>query len=131
MERLNSKSLPAFLKTAGVAVVMFGAAEVEATLEQAEKFALLWADHVAEHIVGVRFGYIDGTANWEARDMFGVDELPTTLAIRNGAVTHRFEGVHSYSDISLALHPSRPARVQSHAHWRRHEVAAGSQRSAA
>jgi hypothetical protein len=108
MKRLDSKSLPAFLSSPGVAVVMFGAAVGEATLEQAEQFALLWADHAVSDVPSVRpevrFGYVDGTANWQALEQFDIDKLPATLAVRNGVVTHRLEGLHLRDEIAQTLH---------------------------
>lgn len=83
--------------------MFFGAADGQATLDQAEQFALLWADDVADSIVGVRFGNIDGAKHWQARWLFAVEELPATLVIRNGVITQRFDGPHLRIEIAQAL----------------------------
>jgi hypothetical protein len=103
MKRLDTKTLPCFLDTSGVAVILVGSEEGLATFEQAGEFALLWADHAADHIIGARFGYIDGAQNPEALTRFKVAELPATLIVRNGLVTHRFYGRCSRHTIAQAL----------------------------
>lgn len=110
MKRLDTKSLPAFLETAGVAVVFFGASDGPATMRQAEEFALLWADVVMHDLVGLRFGYVDGSANWLARGLLGVDQLPAMLIVRDGEVTHRFEGRCGRASVLAALRAPAPRR---------------------
>jgi hypothetical protein len=111
MKRLDTKSLPAFLETADIAVVFFGSADGDATMQQAEEFALLWSDVVTSDLVGVCFGYIDGSANWLAHGLLGVDELPVMLVVRDGKVTHRFEGRCSRGSVMAALRSPTPKRT--------------------
>jgi hypothetical protein len=103
MKRLNSKTLLPFLESAGIGVVFFGAYDGKPSLEMAEEFAQLWADVVTSDLVGVRFGYIDGEAEPAAHIFLEVGDLPSILIIRNGVVTHRFEGKIKRQTILKAL----------------------------
>jgi hypothetical protein len=103
MKRLDSKTLLPFLESAGIGVVFFGAYDGKPSLDMAEEFAQLWADVVTSDLVGVRFGYIDGEAEPAAHIFLEVAELPTVLIIRNGVVTHRFEGKTKRQTILKAL----------------------------
>jgi len=103
MKRLDSKTLLPFLESAGIGVVFFGAYDGKPSLDMAEEFAQLWADVVTSDLVGVRFGYIDGSAEVAAHIYLEVAELPTILIIRNGAVTHRFEGKTKRQTVLKAL----------------------------
>jgi hypothetical protein len=108
MKRLDTKTLLPFLESAGIGVVFFGAYDGKSTFHMAEEFAQLWADVVTSELVGIRFGYIDGSAEPAARISLKVAELPTILIIRNGVVTHRFEGRQKRHAILKVL-KSRPA----------------------
>jgi hypothetical protein len=103
MKRLDSKTLLPFLESAGIGVVFFGAYDGKPSLDMAEEFAQLWADVVTSDLVGVRFGYIDGSAEPAAHIFLEVADLPTILIIRNGVVTHRFEGQTKRRSVLKAL----------------------------
>jgi hypothetical protein len=110
MKRLDTTSLPSFIETAGVAVVFFGADDAS-SMTMAEEFAQLWADVVTSDLLGVRFGYVDSSVDRISRGQFGVSELPALLIVRNGEVTHRFEGFCSRKAVlaTLRYQASAPA----------------------
>src|SRR5262245_31576503 len=107
MKRLTSKTLLPFLESAGIGVVFFGGDEGRPNLRMAEEFAELWADVVTSDLVGIRFGYIDGSAEPLARAFLEVADLPTILILRSGVVTHRFEGRTTHGAVFKALRAGR------------------------
>jgi hypothetical protein len=108
MKRLDTKTLPAFLAQAPIAV-LFISSDSDAVMHQAQNFALLWAQAVVAGLTSVRFAYIDGDANTEICRRFGIAELPTTLVIRGGAVVRRVECPSRLSLSALASSDLRPA----------------------
>jgi hypothetical protein len=121
MERLDTKTLPRFLETADVAVILFGTNEGQSAFSQAEQFALLWAKTLAGGMSGIRFGYIDGSPS-AGGPTLGIDHLPSTLVVRNGVVTHRFEGFCPYNVIATALASRVPDRCAWVTNNREHAV---------
>jgi thioredoxin-like negative regulator of GroEL len=99
MERLDEETLAEFLQRGPVAVVLFGAPSGRPTLEQAEQFALLWADHPDSAC----FGYLDALENEAARKSFDIRILPTSLVFRDGVMAARFEGYRTRGAIEAAL----------------------------
>ncbi|MFT3725428.1 MAG: hypothetical protein QM773_17805 [Hyphomonadaceae bacterium] len=112
MKRLDTKSLPHFLDTAGVAVVLLGFDDA-ATMKQAEEFALLWASCQEEGLVGIQFGYVDGETNRDAWDMLGASVAPCLAIVRQGVVTRRLEGHRDHQEIAAIMR--QPASFP----WRR------------
>lgn len=117
MKRLDTKSLLALFETAGVAVVFAGSSDEATNMRQAEEFALLWADVVTNDMIGMQFGYIDGSANPIARDLLDVNGLPAIVVVRNGEVTHRFEGDCRRQDVLAALKSPRRRAWRAPAPW--------------
>ena len=114
MERLNDTTLPKFLNATGVAVVLVGAADGPATLEQAWEFCALWVETRTNGLNDIRFGYVDGDACPTARPLLGVTRRPTTLVIRSRRMADCFEGVIDRQAIVSALLP---------APWRARQIA--------
>lgn len=99
MQRLNTDTLSDFLSDPGVSVVMFGAPQGEATMDQAVQFAEAWLDCHDE----ADFGYVDAFENVSAARDYSVRVLPTTMVVANGEVTAWIEGRHSSIRIAQAI----------------------------
>lgn len=99
MKKLTTQTLPAFCAQTQPVFILFGSPEGETTMRQALEFAESWADHAGE----AAYGYVDAFENIAAARAHGVRVLPTTLLIENGAVTRKFEGVHTSAHFAAAL----------------------------
>lgn len=107
MKRLNNTTLQHFLKASDIAVVMFGAPEGEATMDQAVEFAHAWMEHRGE----ASFGYVDAFENISAARSHAVRVLPTTLVLRQGEIVSGFEGRCPRARITSAVNAANPRRA--------------------
>jgi hypothetical protein len=106
MQRLNNSTLYDFLAEPGVAAVMFGAPEGEATMDQAEHFAEAWLDCHDD----ANFGYVDAFADVAAARNCAVRVLPTTMIVSDGEVVGWIEGRHSSVRIAQSIRAALSAR---------------------
>jgi hypothetical protein len=109
MQRLNTATLSDFLNEPGVAAVMFGAPQGEATMDQAIQHAEAWLDCHDE----ANFGYIDAFENVAAARTYAVRVLPTTMIVRDGEIIAWIEGRHSSTRVAQAIRGA--ARVYAEA----------------
>lgn len=99
MQRLNSATLGGFVSEPGVAAVMFGAPQSEASMYQAAQFADAWLECHDE----ANFGYVDSFENVAAARSYAVRVLPTTMIVRDGEILAWIEGRHSSLRIAQAI----------------------------
>lgn len=99
MKRLNADTLNAFVRDAETAVLMFGAPQGEATMDQAIEIADAWS----ERRENARFGYVDAFQHVQSARAFSVRVLPTTLVLRDGEEVARFEGRCASARIVAAI----------------------------
>lgn len=88
MKRLDTKTLPAFLASSGLAVMLVS---TEDTLldTHAYDFARLWAACVESGRDDIRFGYVDASGTPAARKLACGSPLPVILLIHDGQVACR------------------------------------------
>ena len=99
MHRLTQMTINDFVRERDVAVIMFGAPEGEATMEQALEFAEVWADHAGK----AAFGYVDAFEHVTPARTYGIRVLPTTLVLSRGKAVAKLEGRHPALRIGAAL----------------------------
>lgn len=107
MKRLTPSTLEAFLRDSETAVLMFGATNGEATMAQAEQFAIAWAEHRSE----AGFGYVDAFAHAKSARTFSIRVLPTILVLRGGVVLARLEGRCASYRITAAICAAKQRRA--------------------
>jgi hypothetical protein len=107
MQRLNDATLSDFLGDPGLAVVMFGAPEGEATMAQAVEFAHAWLECRDE----ASFGYVDAFESVAAARAYAVRVLPTTIIARRGEILAWIEGRHAGARVIEAVRDGARARV--------------------
>jgi hypothetical protein len=99
MQRLNTATLSDFLGEPGVAAVMFGAPEGEASMDQAVQFAEAWL-HCHDE---ASFGYIDAFENVATARAYALRVLPTTMITRDGEIMAWIEGRHASTVIAATI----------------------------
>jgi hypothetical protein len=98
MKRLDTKTLPAFLASPGLAVMLVST-EDAAVDAHAYDFTRLWTACVESGRDNISFGYVDVTSTPAARRLAGVSPLPVILVLRDGEVVCRSidKNLHDYA----------------------------------
>lgn len=99
MQKLTNNTLQPFVSERGTTVVMFGAPDGQATLNQALEFADAWLECHDE----ANFGYVDAFENVAAARAYAVRVLPTTMIARDGEIIAWIEGRHSSHAIAAEI----------------------------
>jgi hypothetical protein len=103
MKRLDTNTLPAFLESSGLAVMLVGAEEAPIDAH-AYDFARLWAACVESGRHDIRFGYVDVTSTPGAHTLAGTAPLPVILMLNDGQVVCRSVDKNLASDPDRARH---------------------------